>query len=169
MEKIAARAARGADGVQLGAFSHKGALPPLVSFGLSPDQHFEKSMKISEGTLPSEESVMVDEDLKFAAAMMVGSKERLRDEAIKAVKLPKHRRIPVTAKLRKVQQEGTRQVTKARDIGLLTLLSIVMLWPDYTLGEQLVFGFPGVGHCEWSGVFPRREVTPEERVDPFEE
>ena len=31
--------------MQLSAFSHKGALPPLVSFGLSPDQHFEKSMK----------------------------------------------------------------------------------------------------------------------------
>ena len=47
--KIAARAARGAEGVQLSAFSHKAALPPVVSFGLSPDQHFEKSMKIAEG------------------------------------------------------------------------------------------------------------------------
>ena len=56
----------------------------------------------------------------------------------------------------------------ARDIGLLTLLSILVLWPDYTFGEHLVFGFPGVGHCEWSGVFPRREVTPSEKIDPFE-
>ena len=87
MEKIAARAAKGAEGVQLSAFSHKGALPPLVSFGLSPDQHFEKSMRITEGILPSERSVMMDEDLKFAAAMMVGSRvelKKLRDEAIKA-------------------------------------------------------------------------------------
>ena len=47
-------------------------------------------MKIAQGTLPSERSVMVDEDLKLAAAMMVGSKGdlvRLRDEAIKAVEL----------------------------------------------------------------------------------
>ena len=43
-----------------------------------------------------------------------------------------------------------------------------MLWPGYTFGEHLVYGFPGVGHCEWPGVFPRREVTPSERVDPFE-
>ena len=114
---------------------------------------------------------MVDEELKFAASMMVGSRSelwQLRNEALKAVKLLKHRWIPVTARLRKIQQEGTRQVTKARDIGLLTLLSIVMLWPDYTFGEHLVYGFPAVGHCEWSGVFPRREVTPSEKIDPFE-
>ena len=65
MGKIAARAARGAEGVQLRAFSHKAALPPLVSFGLSPDQHFEKALEIAEGVLPTEKPVMVDEDLKF--------------------------------------------------------------------------------------------------------
>ena len=156
--------------MQLRTFSHKAALPPLISFGLSPDQHFEKSLKLAEGTLPAERSIMVDEDLKFAAAMMVvsrGELGRIREDVIKAVKLLKHRWIPVTARLRQVQQEGIRQVTMARDIGLLTLLSIVMLWPDYTFGEHLVYGFPGVGHCEWSGVFPRREVTPSEKVDPF--
>ena len=73
-------------------------------------------MKIAEGILPTEKSVMVDDDLKFAASMMAGSKSelgRLRDEAIKAVKLLKHRWIPATARLRKAQQEGTRQVTMA--------------------------------------------------------
>ena len=56
----------------------------------------------------------------------------------------------------------------ARDIGLLTLLSILLLWLDYTFGEHLVFGFPAVGHCEWSGVFPRREVAPSDKIDPFQ-
>jgi len=62
------------------------------------------SMKIAEGILPAEKPVMVDEDLKFAAAMMVGSRSelgRLRNEALR---------------LRRVQQEGIRQVTMARDI-----------------------------------------------------
>jgi hypothetical protein len=169
--KIAARAARGAEGVQLSAFSHRGALPPLVSFGLSPDQHFEKSMDVAEGILPGERSVMVDEDLKFAASMMASNRDELkglRDDAINAIKLLKHKWRSVTARLRKEQQHGIRQVTIERDIGLLTLLSIVMLWPDFTFGEHLVYGFPGVGHCEWSGVFPRREVTPSERMDPLE-
>ena len=171
VEKIAARAARGAEGVQLSAFSHKGALPPLVSFGLSPDQHFKSSMTIAEGVLPAEKSVMVDEDLKFVTAMMAGHMRelgQLRNEALKAVKTLKQRWRPVTSWLRRSQREGIRQVTKTRDIGLLTLLTIVMLWPDHTFGEHLVYGYPGVGHCEWSGVFPRREVTPSEKIDPFE-
>ena len=50
--------------MQLSAFSHKAAPPPLVSFGLPPDQHFDMSMKIAEGILPAEKPVMVDEDLK---------------------------------------------------------------------------------------------------------
>ena len=170
VEKIAARAARGAEGVQLRAFNHKAALPPLVSFGLAPDRHFEEALRIMEGTLPAERSVIMDEDLKFAAAMMArnqGDTRQLREEAIRAVKLLKHRWRSVTSRLRKIQQEGIKQVTIGRDIGLLTLLSIVMLWPDHTFGEHLVYGFPGVGHCEWSGIFPRREVTPSEREDPF--
>ena len=168
--RTAARAARGAEGVQLRAFSHSAALPPLVSFGLSPDQHFKQALEMSERALPTERSVMVDEDLKYAASMMVGNKcelRQLRDMALKAVKQLKHRWRPVTARLRKIQQEGVGQVTKARDIGLLTLLSILLLWPDHTCGEHLVFGFPGVGHCEWSGVFPRREVPPSTKVNPF--
>ena len=60
---------------------------------------------------------------------------RLREEVLKVVELLKHRRRPVTAKLRKVQQEGIRQVTMARDIGLFTLLSILMLWPDTPSGN----------------------------------
>ena len=69
--KIAAQAARGVEGVQLSALSHKATLPPLVSFGLSPDQHFERSMEIARRILPTEESVKVDEDLKVVVAMMV--------------------------------------------------------------------------------------------------
>ncbi len=99
MGKIAAQAARGVEGVQLSALSHKAALPPLVSFGLSPDQHFERSMEIARRILPTEESVKVDEDLKFAVAMMVDSRSelgRLRDEALKAVRLPRHGWRPVS-------------------------------------------------------------------------
>jgi len=76
--KTAARAARGAEGVQLRAFSHGAALPPLVSFGLSPDQHFRQALEMSEKALPTEKSVMVDEDLKYAASMMVGNRCELR-------------------------------------------------------------------------------------------
>ena len=65
---------------------------------------------------------MMDEDLKFAAAVMVGSRvelKKLRDEAIKAVRLLKCRWLSVTARLRKAQSEGIRQVTMARILDCL--------------------------------------------------
>jgi len=87
--EVAALAAGGAEGVQISAFSHQATLPPLVGFGLSADQHFEKAMAVAEGVLPTEKSAMVDEDLKYAAAMMVGSRfelHHLGNEAITAVR-----------------------------------------------------------------------------------
>ena len=33
------------DGKQVGAISHKAALPPLLSFGLSPDNHFGQALE----------------------------------------------------------------------------------------------------------------------------
>jgi hypothetical protein len=103
-------------------------------------------MEIAQRVLPTEKSVMVDEDLKFVAAMMVDSRSelgRLRDETLKAVRLLRHRWRPVTARLRKVQQEGIRWVTMVWDIGLLTLLSILTLRLGYTLGEHLALAFLG--------------------------
>ena len=75
VEKIATRAAKGAEGVQLCAFSHKAALPPIVSFGLYPDQHFESSLQLAGGTLPSEKAVMVDEDFKVFSINDGGQQE----------------------------------------------------------------------------------------------
>ena len=107
VEEIAAKAARRTEGVQLRAFSHKAALPPLVSLGLSPDEHFVDAIEIVAGApLPAKEAFMMDEDLKFAAAMTVNSRSKmkqLRDEATKAVSLLKHRWRSVTAKLEEMQ------------------------------------------------------------------
>jgi len=51
-------------------------------------------------------------------------------------------------------------------MGPLTPLPIVMRRPDYTFEEHRVHGFPGADHCGWSRGFPRREVTPLEKIDP---
>jgi len=67
---------------------------------------------ITEGTLPTERAVMVDEGLKSAAARKVHNRGVigwLRENATKAVKLLKHEWIPVTVRSRKVQQEGIRR------------------------------------------------------------
>ena len=82
----------------MGALSHKTALPPLVSFRLSPYQHFVKSLEVTIGTLPTEQPIAGDADLKFAAATVVSSRSKLRhlrNEALEAVKQLQHRWRPV--------------------------------------------------------------------------
>ena len=79
VEEIAAKAARRTEGVQLRAFSHKAALPPLVSLGLSPDEHFVDAIEIVAGApLPAKEAFMMDEDFKFAAAMTVKNRSKMK-------------------------------------------------------------------------------------------
>jgi len=36
-----------ADGQQVGALSHKAALPPILSYGLSMDEHFDQSQQMN--------------------------------------------------------------------------------------------------------------------------
>jgi len=87
-------------------------MPSLVRLGLSLAWHRVDSPMITEGTLPTERAVMVDEGLKFAAVKKVHNRGVigwLRENATNAVKLPKHKWMPVTVRSRKVQQEGIRR------------------------------------------------------------
>ena len=98
---------------------------------------------MQKALLPAQKAAMMDEDLKFAAAMIMdgGDKIRqLREEAIKADVLLSTDEIS-RGQVEGYAAEGIRQVTLARDIGLLTLLSIILLWPDYTFGKHLFYGF----------------------------
>ena len=157
--------------MQLDAFAREGVPLPLVGYDMPPDRHFKKSMELAEGILPAEKSVMMNKSLKFAAMMMVGSRSgpgQLGNEALKAVGLLKQRWRSVMARLEGNQQGSTRQVTMAQDIRMPTLLTKVLLWPGYTSREHLVLEFSSTGHCHWSGGFPRREVTPSDKINPHE-
>ena len=58
---------RHAEGQQAGALSHKAALPPLLSFGLSIDDHFTQSLTLGHHPLPTERPPLLDDDLWFCA------------------------------------------------------------------------------------------------------
>ena len=60
-------------------------------------------------------------------------------------------------------------MTRERDIGLLPLPALLIAWPDVQFGYNLIGGFPAVGHCSWTGVFPSREVSPSEKHNIFKE
>ena len=54
---------------EAGSLSHKAALPPLLPFGLYPDEHFEAARAVGRYPLPAEHSPILDADLQFAAAL----------------------------------------------------------------------------------------------------
>ena len=148
-------------GVQYSTFSRKGAQSPLVSFGLEPDQHFDDARISASGPMPFECTIEPDDDITYVAHMMCGSRDclsHIRQEAVKDVWQLKHRWSPVTKHIRKKQSQGVGRVTRARDIGLLALLVILLIWPDATFARSLVFGFTAVGHYLDTGVYARRHV-----------
>ena len=48
-------------GIQLGAFSWKAAPPPLISFGLSSEEHFKEALEVAQRKSPLEGAYAVDE------------------------------------------------------------------------------------------------------------
>ncbi|CAE7261262.1 FCPB [Symbiodinium sp. CCMP2592] len=150
---------RTAEGQQAGALSGRAALPPLLPFGLSPDEHFERALARGDDPLPTEHPPVLDQDLHFAAAMTVGSLGRLRElrrECVRPLRELKHRWSQVGDHLRKLQTPAVRKVTAQRDLGLLSLFVVLLSWPDTTLPSHLLFGMPAVGTSLPCGVFPQQ-------------
>ena len=58
-------------------------------------------------------------------------------------------------------------MTAARDVGLIILLALLMRWPDTSMASDLLQGYPAVGHCLWSGIFPPRYGPLSDRSDIF--
>ena len=59
--------ARIGDGCQVGAMTHRAALPPLLPFNLDPDDHFNQAVQRAQQPLPYEDLPVVDLDLEFVA------------------------------------------------------------------------------------------------------
>ncbi|CAE7417046.1 unnamed protein product [Symbiodinium sp. CCMP2592] len=150
---------RTAEGQQAGALSGSTALPPLLPFGLSPDEHFRQALARGDDPLPTEHPPVLDQDLHFAGAMTVGSLGRLRElrrECVGPLRELKRRWSHVGDHLRKLQTPAVRKVTAQRDLGLLSLFVVLLSWPDTTLPSHLLFGMPAVGTSLPCGVFPQQ-------------
>ena len=68
---------RHADGQQAGAHCHRAALPPLLPFGLSLDEHFAAALARIQTPLPFEALPPVDDDLRFVAEVYGSSRGHL--------------------------------------------------------------------------------------------
>lgn len=163
---------RHAEGQQAGAMSHKAALPPLLSFGLSIDEHFQQSLTLGHQPLPTERPPLLDDDLWFCAEQHWRPPTELyalRKRAIGAIKELEQRWGPVTAQLRRLQTPAIRRVTATRDLGLTALLIMLLSWAGrYDLPIWFDSGYASSG----DGVFPvqqGREITMAEVLDGWQD
>lgn len=155
---------RHADGQQAGAHSHRAAIPPLLPFGLTPDDHFRTSCRLAQQALPIEAAPILDQDLQFAAHLHATARGHLRQwrrRAMGALKELQQRWKPVTAILRTHQETSIRTVTQERDLGLTALLILLISWTDTGYPFGLIQGLPAVGFAPAYGVFP---CQPAERL-----
>ena len=59
--------ARIGDGCQVGAMTHRAALPPLLPFNLDPDAHFGRALQRAQLPVPYEDMPVSDLDLEYVA------------------------------------------------------------------------------------------------------
>ena len=74
-------------GEQQGAGAHKGASPPVVSFGLKDEEHFACSLKASEQPTQFENFQAPEHDLQYATHMMVMRHDQLRSKRRHAARI----------------------------------------------------------------------------------
>ena len=154
---------RHADGQQAGAHCHRAALPPLLPFGLSPDEHFEASLLRAQGALPFEALPPIDDDLKFVAEihrLHRGKLQPMRKKCLGALKELKRRWCKVGKILRHHQTPAIQAVTAKRDLGLVALLILLSSWSDTGYPYGLIKGLPAVGFAPHYGIFPLQEAEP---------
>ena len=142
---------RHSDRQQAGAHSHRAALPPLLSYGLDPDDHFYQTRVRAQQPLPTEQLPVLDMDLRFAASLHAHHRGRLRslrDSALGALRELKRRWTSVTKHLRQFQPPSIQAVTSKRDLGLVSLLVVLTSWADTGYPYGLIQGLPAVGYLE---------------------
>eukprot|EP00435_Cladocopium_sp_Y103_P073851 s597_g45.t1 len=147
---IIRQTARIGEGLQVGAVTHRAALPPLLPFNLAPNEHFAQALQRAQQPLPHEDIPIADADLRFAAdAYLPGSSSlrTWRQQAVGTLRELKRRWKGVTLHLCHFQEPALHHVVKQRDIGLLALLMILTSWADTSLPYGLVKGLPAVGYA----------------------
>ena len=154
-------AQRTSEAQQAGAYSQKSSLPPVIPYGLPPDEHFLQALRLGRRPLPTEEPSILDADLHFAAfvtATFRGKLRELRQTAIKVLQELHRRWGGVTSHLRQFQSPAIQRVTQSRDLGFTSLLIVLTAWPDVTYPSGLILGLPAVGYAPCYGIFPELQV-----------
>ena len=146
---------------QSGAAARKSSLPPLVPFGLEPEDHFAYSQYIHELGTPLESPVELDRDLHFAAYEMVAHYSQLvehRAACVHQLKVLSDRLSPVSEALRAQQVPSVRAANPKVHLALIAMLVCLLQWPDTSFCHNLFTGFPAVGYIAPCGIWDTQPV-----------
>ena len=139
---------------QRGAAGHKALLPPVVTFGLSPDAHFQASLATATSSCPHLFKPPDELDVHYAAHVMLHEKDltRWRQARMEDLRALSWRLQPVSQAIRQQQHHEVRRVNPAAHFALLAVLVVLLAWPDVTFVSGLIHGFPAVGFAPPCGV-----------------
>ena len=146
---------------QSGAAARKSSLPPLVPFGLEPEDHFSHCQYVHEIGTPLEGPVELDLDLHFAAHEMVAWYHQLvsmRAEYLAKFRILCDRLSPVSETLRLQQDPVVRSANPKVHLAMLALLVCLLQWPDTSFCHHLFTGFPAVGYLPPCGIWDSQVV-----------
>lgn len=141
---------------QAGAASRRLALPPVVPFNLSPEQHFAAPVQVQCHGCPLDFPAPVDRDLQYVSWLMVESYStlsQLRETALWCLRCLAERLQGVTDHIRSQQAEALKLVNPQVHFALLALMIGVLQWPDTTFCRNLFAGFPATGYVGPCGVW----------------
>eukprot|EP00435_Cladocopium_sp_Y103_P041796 s1601_g11.t1 len=121
--------ARIGEGLQVGAVTHRAALPPLLPFNLAPNEHFAQALQRAQQPLPHEDIPIADADLRFAADAYLPGTSSLRTWRQQAVG---------TLRKQRVIDNGDTggQSDRSADANKLTLCSALRPAQHITLAMQ---------------------------------
>ena len=158
------------EGIQRGAYNSSSAMPPVISFGLSADEHFQESLLFADsGQFPLDlQSTPPHWDLKFAASMTIQHHEMLRSfrqTNLKVLTELAHRCMPLSARMRSKAYQSVQMVIRDLNVGLIAVLSVLMSWPGTSLVQMLLRGFPVAGLIKPSGVYNQRDDLQEPDIE----
>ena len=153
--------ARQAVGVQAAGPNAKFATAPLLPPGLSKSAHMQFASCLSS---PFDATVQLDDDSTFVCRGMctLGPRSRVwRQQQLRAFRRVAKFLHPWEEALTRVMHPDVAAVARQRKPAFITLLLLVMRWPDTALGLRFVQGFKLLGVIESQGIFrPLTEDPP---------
>eukprot|EP00435_Cladocopium_sp_Y103_P041162 s279_g11.t1 len=144
---------------QSGAAARKTSVAPLISFGLSPDQHFQCALHVHESGSPLGWPGPTDLDIRFAASQMAlgpSAVSSMRAFNLRVFEELGDRLQPVSDFIRSQQHPEVRCVNPVVHLALIAVLILVFAWPDTQFPEHLFCGFPAVGWIPPCGLWDSR-------------